>query len=483
MPARCFVAHTDTIESLTDADLLDLAAVGPMFEGIDPDDILRFLRSSSMLRLRAGDTLVENGSPDTTAYLVVSGEIEVYATATETPALVAIRRRGELIGEMALITRSRRDATLRAKADVCLLQIESEHLHQWLLDQPVATLNVLRTAAVRMKGATAGMVQHQHLAALGTLAAGLSHELNNPTAALLRSTALLNAAVSSWEEATLALGRASAVNGVDVIERLNASISEVPPQPEWLDPITTSDREQVMQGWLQSHQVESAWEVAPVFVESGWTVERLETAIQELPDELVLPATYWLARGSQVRNLLTEVRLSGKTIGELVAAVKSYSRLDEAPVKLIDLHLGIDQSLTILKHKLRGLTVIKEFEPDMPRIMANATELNHLWTNLIDNAADAMNGSGELAISTSVDDGWASIEIVDSGPGIPPQNLDRLFEPFFSTKPPGKGVGLGLAIAMSTVNKHGGSIDVTSEPGRTSFLVRLPVRSESLVDG
>jgi signal transduction histidine kinase len=476
---------TDTVtRCLPDEELLALSSSVSMFAGIEPEAIMQFLRETSVHRLKRGDMLIENGTPARAAYLVVEGEIEVTAINGDIPVLVGVRQRGDLVGEMALLTNSRRNASLRARTDACLLAIESDLLNSWLLEQPSATLNILKVSVSRTKSAETGMIQHQHLAALGTLAAGLAHELNNPASALLRSSAMLTTAVKGWEQASWDLQAAGRANGLDrSIERLREVFLESSPPADRPDSITRSDRELAIQQWLAGLGIDAPWELAPVLVDRGWTLESLREAVQNIPVESLAASLRWLTEGGRVQDLLNDLRISAQVIGDLVAAVKSYSRLDEAPVQLVDLHDGIEQSLTILRYRLRGINVVRRYADNLPRITAYATELNQLWTNLMDNAATAMEGNGTLTITTRLEGDSIIVDVEDTGHGIPEDVQPHLFEPFFTTRPPGQGTGLGLAIVYSTVSKHAGSISVKSEPGHTRFSVQLPLTSQEHLQG
>jgi signal transduction histidine kinase len=255
-------------------------------------------------------------------------------------------------------------------------------------------------------------------------------------------------------------------------------MAERPNSVVTLDPLTRSDREVELQDWLDERNIDQAWELAPVLVNLGWGVEWLEELSSGFDDEHLAVLVPWFVKGASAYSLLNEVRASAEQISHIVKAVKSYSYLDQAPIQQVDVHEGLENTLIILKHKLKaGVQVNREYGANLPRIEAYASELNQVWTNLIDNAIDAMDGSGEITLRTSAR-GASSVvvEVCDNGPGIPPEIQNRLFQPFFTTKPQGVGTGLGLHIVYNIiVDKHHGRVEVESRPGMTCFKVSLPM--------
>jgi signal transduction histidine kinase len=244
-----------------------------------------------------------------------------------------------------------------------------------------------------------------------------------------------------------------------------------------LDPIARSDRENELQTWLEGYGIDDAYELAPTLISFGVTAAKLKEIASEFGETDRPAILRWIGYGYTVYSLLDEVGTSSQRISEIVTAVKSYSYLDQAPVQEVNVHDGLENTLIILKHKLKqGITVAREYDPDLPRIEAYASELNQIWTNIIDNAIDAMNGQGEIVLKSYRQAESVVIEICDNGPGIPADIQARIFEPFFTTKPPGIGTGLGLNIAYNIVQKHRGLIKVDSKPGRTCFQVTLPIR-------
>jgi signal transduction histidine kinase len=247
---------------------------------------------------------------------------------------------------------------------------------------------------------------------------------------------------------------------------------ESPLKLEALEKIELTDQ---LQAWLEANGIASAWELAPAMVNFGWDIQSLE-ALKGKP--FFALAVQWLGMGCLMMGLLSEVQQTTERISQIVRAMKSYTYLDQAPILEVDVHEGLENTLVIMQHKLKqGVSIKREYSPTLPRIEAYASELNQVWTNIIDNAIDAMNGSGEIILRTYASDGKVVVEIVDNGPGIPAEIQSRIFEPFFTTKPPGSGTGLGLHISHDIIaNHHHGQLSVESKPGETKFKAVLPVK-------
>ena len=420
----------------------------PLFGGLDDALLHRLVEMAEIMDLPAGAMLIREGEQADALYVVLSGEMDVTKRSGRSDIPVAHVGPGALQGELAALEGGRRLASVMATEPAEVLRIPVSAVRELLGAGPDVALAVIRTAVSRLRGMESMLREREKLAGLGTLAAGLAHELNNPAAAAMR-----------------------AIDGLaDAVAQAESHLHPTPPPrpPAGASPPrSTLDRADRID---EIARMTADDEAASALVDAGWTGE----ALRELPAE-VLP---WLAADASVHVLLDELRMAVGRISEIVGAVKGYAYLDQAPVQRVDVRSGLEQTLVILRHRLRdGVAVVRELDEDLPEIEAFGSELNQVWTNLVDNAIDAMDGRGTLTLRAERDpegDG-VRVTICDSGPGIPDEIRPRLFEPFYTTKPPGKGTGLGLHISHNVVGRHGGRIEVSSEPGSTCFIVSLPV--------
>jgi signal transduction histidine kinase len=320
--------------------------------------------------------------------------------------------------------------------------------------------------------------QRERLLALGSLSAGLTHELNNPAAAAVRATSALRERVAGMRHklGTMAAGSYDRTTLEMLIQLQERAVDLVSKAPA-LSPIEASDREDGIADWLDRHGVADGWDLAPAFVQAGLDTGWLEQVAATVDDATLDGALRWLNCTVETELLMNEIEDSTNRISTLVGAAKQYSQLDRAPYQVVDVHELLDSTLMMLGGKIPpGITIVKDYDTVLPRIPAYPGELNQVWTNLIDNAVSAMNGTGTLTVRTGLDRDQLFVEFADTGPGVPPEIRERIFEPFFTTKPVGAGTGLGLDISWRIiVNKHHGDLQVQSFPGDTRFRVRLPL--------
>jgi signal transduction histidine kinase len=449
----------------------------PLFQGLPDEDIEGLCRVSRRLEVPASRVVMKEGTPGDGLYIILRGRLEVTKREGDHDVVLAQRGPGEFLGEMSLIESAPRSASARTIEASELLVVDPPAFQTLLKSSSSAATTLLRTVAGRLRSTEATLMQREKLASLGTLAAGLAHELNNPAAAIRRSSEHLRQVFDEWQRRTAALSSlALAPDQVQRLTAVKASVSDCGVASA--DAVACSFEEMRLTDWLEERGVSDPWDVAPALVPFGWSVERVQGLAEEFPGDAFEPVLRWVAAGLAGQGLLQEIQRSAVAISDIVRAVKTYAYLDQAPVQEVDLRASLEDTLVILKHQLReGVTVRREFAPDLPRIEAYASELNQVWTNLIANAVQAMGGKGTLELKAARAGDYVEVTVTDDGPGIDPALGARIFDPFFTTKAPGEGSGLGLHIAYNiVVNKHGGRIEYESRPGRTSFRITLPVR-------
>jgi signal transduction histidine kinase len=372
-------------------------------------------------------------------------------------------------------------ASIRVVSDARFFVLRAEDF-AWMARTwfPMA-IHLLEGLFLGMRTSAHIVQQRQQLLALGALSAGLTHELNNPAAAAVRATAALRDRVAGMRRKLAMLAKGDLdpeLLGllVDLQEEAVRAVSEAPR----LTPLEEAQREDALNDWLDGQQVPNGWELAPIFVAVGAMPEFLGKLADQAPPAMLEGAVHWLAYTLETELLMNEITDSVTRISSLLAAAKQYSNMDRAPHERVDIHLGLKSTLVMLASKLEGIEVVKDFDPSLPKVPVYAGELNQVWTNLIDNAVQAMNGHGTLTIRTSMDGDRVRVEVGDTGPGVPEKLRQRIFEPFFTTKPVGQGTGLGLDISYRiVVGRHGGDLTVESQPGDTRFIVRLPLTERS----
>jgi signal transduction histidine kinase len=353
-----------------------------------------------------------------------------------------------------------------------VLEIDSGTFRRVAVEIPDVADVFISGLARRMRHTQRAYRQHEKLAALGKLSAGLAHELNNPAAAARRAAEELRDAGLRAQLLALEHDERFPPDARDALASLQRETSR---GATHLDPLALSDAEDALGGWLEDLGLEeAAWDLAPTLAAAGVGVERLESLAAQLGARLLADGLGWLATTLEITGLADEVWVSAGRISDLVGAMKEYTYMDRGAPLEVDVVSGLENTLTILGHKLGGVSVVRRYEDNLPKVPGHGGELNQVWTNLIDNAADAVDGRGSITVKVFEDGDRVAVEVTDDGPGIPREARDHVFEPFFTTKEVGAGTGLGLDIVRRVVAGHGGEVFVGSKPGETKFTVRLP---------
>ena len=447
----------------------------------EPEELDLLLAQAEELALGAGELLFSDDDRAHEVWVLLDGELVISKTVDGQEVVIDQLAPGAYLGEISLLTGTAAEHRARARGPALLARIPEDAFYEVLRSCVAVSQTVLRTMAERVRRIEHLLQQRERMAGLGTLAAGLAHELNNPAAAAGRAIAGLRERLATL--APLAQRLAAhpwSTSEVGLLRQLDEALAADGEQAAILDPLERSDREEALAAWLDAHDVAESWALAPSLVARGLTPERLDAVALGCETGVIGDALAWVEQLAGIRQLLDEAGQSTARISEMVRSIKAYSYVDTTTRRRADVHEGIEQSLTMLAPKLRDARarVERTYDRTLPPLELYGTELNQVWTNLLDNAADALAtvGGGALRVVTrrGEDDGLV-VDVTDAGPGIAPEAQGRIFEPFFTTKAPGKGTGLGLEIVQRIVSRHGGRIDVDSAPGHTRVSVHLPV--------
>jgi signal transduction histidine kinase len=449
-----------------------------VFDGLTDDQLTELIQGGTEVRVEPGSDLFREGEHADFWWVLIDGAVDLMRHVGREDTVVG---RMDVPGRWAGGFRAWDEhgvylATGRGVTDGRVLQVPAEVLRERLNAWFPFGGHLIKGLYGTARSIESTARQRESLVTLGTLAAGLAHEINNPAAAASRAVDDLETACQTLLSSLglLAHNEISArqFTALDALRR------EIEPQVDAQDPLALADREDALSSWLARHGVAREWIIAPPLAAAGVDLAWCERAASVLEGSALEPGLEWVASTFSIAALLSEVKDSTRRISELVAAVRSYSQMDRASIQHIDVTDGLESTLVMLGHKLPdGVTVVRDYGAGVPRIDAYAGELNQVWTILIDNAVDAMGGAGTLRVSTGVEEDGVVIEVGDTGPGMPPQVAARAFEAFYTTKDVGKGAGLGLDIARRIVmERHGGTITIDSRPGETVLRVRIPVR-------
>jgi signal transduction histidine kinase len=453
-----------------------------LFEKLSDEQLAWLSERGEVRSYPAGTTVYAIGEPATRLFVLLEGTLSmsVRAGGAEVETLRTDYRgayAGAFWAYLDLPSARSYTSTVRAVTGCRFWELPAADfgwaMREWF---PMAT-HMLEGFAIQGSATQELVSTRERLVGLGTVTAGLTHELNNPATAAARATATLHQRLDGlWDDLTaLTRGELAADRLATLVDQVRQAVghrAELPP----LSPLQASDREDELGDWLEEHGVADAWNLAPPLVAAGIDVDRLEQVADGVPAQLLPRAVGTLAAACEAASLVDEVVEATGRITNLIGVAKQYSQMDRSPLQHLDVHEGLESTLTMLGRRLgEGIEVVRDYDRSLPKLSAYEGELNQVWTNLINNAVDAMDGRGTLAVRTRLDGDRVLVEIGDTGPGIPEAVAAHIFEPFYTTKPVGKGTGLGLDICWRiVVQRHGGDLKFTSTPGDTRFQVLLP---------
>jgi signal transduction histidine kinase len=442
-----------------------------LFAELSGDDLSRICNEAGDVSLAPGEVLFREGDPGDRAFVIASGELEIIKTTERREVLIALRTADDVIGEMALLDKGPRGATARARTATELVSIPQAALEDLLDTSPSAARSILGPLSRRIRETNDRLRHQERMLVLGVMTAGVAHELNNPAAAAQRAADQLIVDIADLAEL------AARGTGIETVDLLTELAERERPERTALE---TSDLEAAVEDWLEDHGVEDGWQLAPALVEAGVAEPDLARL---LPGQDLATAVRFLVRATAARQSAAQVAEASRRVTDIVQVMRSHSYLDRAPVQEVDVVRGLEDTLVLLGQVTRGIRLVREYDANLPLITALGGELNQVWTNLVHNACDAVADVEDPVVTLRAHRAGQSVvvEVEDNGPGIPDELKERVFDAFFTTKPPGQGTGLGLQVSYRiVVVEHGGDLTLDSLPGRTTFRVTLPVSSPTL---
>ena len=452
----------------------------PLLNRLTDGDLQQLARQGELVNLQTGDILFSEGDPAQGLFVVLEGELAIFKQVSGERVILANVPRGSFVGEISLLTGLPHNASARAIRPTRLLKYGASVFEE-MKDSPIIQL-ILATTVQRLRDAEMQVQQHQRLSALGKMAAGLAHELNNPTSANLRAATQLPQALMELQTQTFKLCAAK-LNGEQLayLVRLQTELIGRAADAD-LDPLAQSDLEDTMINWLDDARIADSWRLAPMLASAGMNADELARIREQVGDDHLSDALNWLENAVTLARLSHTLKHCSTRVSELIKVVKAYTYMDQSadqsPVQDLDVHEGLENTLIVLRHRLNDILINRLYNRELPRITAFGCELNQVWTILLNNAADALaeRSNGTICLRTRQENDCIVVEIADDGPGVPTDLQARLFEPFFTTKNVGEGTGLSLSIARRiVVERHHGTISVVSRPGDTRFQVYLPL--------
>jgi signal transduction histidine kinase len=456
-----------------------------LFEALD-DEQLDWLCSRGHVESAEPGYLYREGEPANCFYVLLDGEVAIARqVGGEEVEISRTNNRGVYGGAFSAYLGDRiaqvYNNSLRVTVPSQFYVLAAEDFATFMRTNFPMAVHLLEGIFFGAKNTNEVVGQRERLLALGSLSAGLTHELNNPAAAAVRATSSLRERVAGMRQKLGLIADGTYPPGhLAKLMHLQAEAVERIGKAAPLNAIEAADREDEISDWFDQHDLTNAWDIAPTFAQAGVDISWLDEMADGLDPGMLEGSVRWLNYSLETELLMNEIEDASTRISTLVGAARQYSQLDRAPFQRVDLHELLDSTLVMLSNKIpAGVTVVKDYDRSIPQLGVYAAELNQVWTNLIDNALQAMDGHGTLTLRTTLQGDDACVEIGDTGPGIPADVLPRIFEPFFTTKPVGQGTGLGLDISSRiVVNRHHGDLTVNSQPGDTRFLVRLPLHGD-----
>lgn len=446
-----------------------------------PDDQLRWLMDNSEHRqLNDGDYLFEPGHPITGPHIIITGRLHLYMIQNGTRREVTTFEHGDITGYLPYSRGKVAGGYAQAASGLQLMSLPTEKVQEMIKNHFELTQALVHVMSNRVRDFTALQQQNEKMMALGKLSAGLAHELNNPASAIVRDSIALKQHLRLEpkmfrEMATIVLSK----DQVDSLNKALFEILEVTDRPR----LSLKERtvlEDELADWFDAHEVENAYNIAESFVDFNFTIANLDVCAASIPADGLSPVFNWISNLLVTERMADDIQESSRRIAVLVNSVKNFTHMDRAQDKqYANIHVGIRNTLTMLGYKIRkgNITVVEEYDETLPEVKCFIGELNQVWTNLIDNALDAMevNHKGTLTIKTERDREFVQVCIADDGPGINAAILSSIFDPFFTTKPMGKGTGMGLEVVQRIIHQHNGSVKVKSVPEHTEFIVCFPI--------
>jgi signal transduction histidine kinase len=446
-----------------------------------PDNQLQWLIDSCIIRLlQDGEYLTVQGEPLAGPHFLISGRLVLYLIQNGIRREIATSGAGDITGYLPYSRGIIATVSSRAVGELQVMSLPTERIREMIRDQFELTQALVHVMSNRVREFTALQQQNEKMMALGKLSAGLAHELNNPASAIVRdSVSLIEHLRAEPKTFKKVIAIQMDAGQVDALNEELFKVLAIKERPR----LTLKEKtklEEELTGWLDEHQVENSYEVAENFADFNFSIEVMETFGRHIPANYYSPVFNWISSLLVTERMVADIQESSRRIADLVTSVKTFTHMDRGSDKqYADIHTGIRNTLTMLGHKIRksNITLVKDFDETLPPVKALIGELNQVWTNLIDNALDAMepNNKGTLTIKTERDRQFVQVYIVDDGPGIPDDVKSRIFDPFFTTKEMGKGTGMGLEVVQRIVHQHNGSIRVQSVPGKTEFIVCFPI--------